>query len=182
MVATHDSPTLAEIVTITNKHTKNLWADQLLIMIGLDIMGSASRDDGVAVVRKFLRGLGLSDSDLRIVDGSGLSRLNLASPDFMTLLLVHSRHRSWYADFAASLPVAGQDGTLDERMKGSSAEGRIKAKTGSMSSVRALSGIAETLSGRTLAFSVMVNGYLGSGGAIDATIDRFCELLTRYDG
>jgi PBP4 family serine-type D-alanyl-D-alanine carboxypeptidase len=179
-IATHDSPPLGEIVAITNKETKNLWADQLLIILGLEIAEDVSWDDGITVVRACIEDLGLPSIGLKMVDGSGLSRLNLASADFMTALLLSGKGRSWYGDFIASLPVAGRDGTLRERMKGSSAEGRIRAKTGSMSAVRTLSGFAETVTGRQLVFSIMVNGYPAPGGTVDRAIDRVCALLTHY--
>lgn len=180
-LASHLSPSLAELVRITNGESRNLWAEQLLRLIERDAgHDSEGAGTGGAVARTLDR-LGIPKEGLLMADGCGLSRLNLASPSFMVALLWAARQRPWGEVFAASLPVAGCTGTLAERLRGTAAEGRIRAKTGSMQGVRALSGYVTTVSGDKLVFSVMINGYPGPGAVMDRAIDRFCTLLVAAD-
>jgi len=176
-VASHVSPSLKELIAIINRESKNLWAEQLLLIVGLEESGIGTREAGVGAVERVLDGFGIPGAGFRMFDGSGLSRLNLASPSFLSALLLHTVNRFWAEEFRNSLPVSGKSGTLKSRMQGTIAEGRIRAKTGSMQGVRALSGFAQASGGRNLVFSVMINGYPGAGTALDAALDRFCVLL-----
>jgi len=85
-------------------------------------------------------------------DGSGLSRHDLVTPRAFVAVLAYARKQAWFPEFLASLPVAGADGTLNERMKEPPLTGKIHAKTGSVTHVRTLSGYAETPGGRKLIF------------------------------
>jgi D-alanyl-D-alanine carboxypeptidase/D-alanyl-D-alanine-endopeptidase (penicillin-binding protein 4) len=177
-VASRVSPGLADLTTVINHRSKNLWAEQLLRIMGRDgAGGNWTPAAGINAACETLDALGVSRDELSMVDGSGLSRLNLSSPAFMVGLLRRALERTWGESFAASLPLAGRSGNLEERLKGSPAEGRIRAKTGSMQGIRALSGYATTLSGDDMVFSVMINGYSGPGAVMDRALDRFCTLL-----
>jgi D-alanyl-D-alanine carboxypeptidase/D-alanyl-D-alanine-endopeptidase (penicillin-binding protein 4) len=176
-VASHVSPTLASLTEVINHRSKNLWAEQLLRMMGRERGGDGSPAAGIEVVNQTLDMLGVPRDGLSMADGSGLSRLNLSSPSFMAALLLRARERSWGEAFAASLPAAGRSGNMEERLVGSPAEGRVRAKTGSMQGVRCLSGYATTVAGDQLVFSVMINGYPGPGTVMDRALDRFCTLL-----
>ncbi|MBN1426381.1 D-alanyl-D-alanine carboxypeptidase/D-alanyl-D-alanine-endopeptidase [Candidatus Fermentibacteria bacterium] len=179
-LASHVSPPLREIVSVVNRMSQNTWAEQLLRILGRE-SGDGSVEAGIAVVEETLDGLGVSRSGMRVVDGSGLSRLNLVSPSFMVGLLLRAGERAWGEDLRKSLAVAGQSGTLEDRMIGSVAEGRVLAKTGTMQGCRSLSGYATTVGGDELVFSLMVNGYPGPGAVIDRALDRFCSLLVMCD-
>jgi serine-type D-Ala-D-Ala carboxypeptidase/endopeptidase (penicillin-binding protein 4) len=159
------SPPLAEIVRDMNKFSDNLIAETLLKQLGVREMdrtpagGIGGR--GEAVLRAFLSRCGVGRPALAPADGSGLSRQNLVSPrNLVRLLAAMDRHPA-RAAFFDSLPVAGVDGTLRRRMVGTPAQGAVRAKTGTLTHVTALSGIVTTRSGERLAFSILTNNYPG---------------------
>lgn len=172
-LARHASPPLAEIVARLNKPSDNLVAEMLLKELGrtgpegAEAPGTAAR--GAALALQRLRALGVPTAGVRIADGSGLSRRNLVTARALTELLARARGEPWFPPFHHSLPVAGVDGTLRRRMRGTPAERRVHAKTGSLSGVSSLSGYARTTGGSVLVFSMLVNNHPGSGsGAADA--------------
>jgi D-alanyl-D-alanine carboxypeptidase/D-alanyl-D-alanine-endopeptidase (penicillin-binding protein 4) len=114
-------------------------------------------------------------------DGSGLSRYDYITTDAMVALLTHLwtdlKHT---ASFQAALPVAGVSGTLANRMKGTPAEGRVRAKTGTMSHVRSISGYVTTLEGEPVAFSIIANDFALPSGEIDAIMDRALARLVQF--
>src|SRR4030095_7996315 len=118
-----------------------------------------SEDRGVEVVKSFLKNVGIRPESLDLNDGSGLSRNDMVTADSTVQLLTYmSRHR--YADvFRDALPVAGVDGTLRNRFKGTAAENNLRAKTGSLSSASSLSGYVKTTTGENIVFSIIVNNY-----------------------
>src|SRR5206468_4839774 len=104
-------------------------------------------------------------------DGSGLSRYDYVTPETLVTILAHIAADARLREpFMASLPIAGRDGTLNNRMKGTAAEGVVRAKTGSMSNVRALSGYASTTAGEPLAFSIIANNFEAPSASIVAAI------------
>ena len=100
---------------------------------------------------------GIADGDAVLVDGSGLSRQNLVSPRAVVQMLAYAAQQPWGDSFRSTLPIAGEDGTLEDRLKGTAAAGRIHAKTGSLEHVRGISGYATTLHGENLVFSIFTN-------------------------
>ncbi len=92
-------------------------------------------------------------------------------------LLQYVQRQNWGEAFLASLPVAGEDGTLENRMKGAPAEGRVRAKTGAIEHVRALSGFATTLRGAHLLFSIFVNADTDAGRDAMAPLDAIAEAM-----
>ncbi len=158
-VAEIPSRSIAEAIRVVNKESQNLHAEMLMREVALLEARIGSREAAVASMRRFLAEIGIGAGEFVLRDGSGLSRQNLLSPGATVQLLEHmwtSRNRQAYLD---SLPVAGQDGTLDWRFRRSAALGRIRAKTGSMSHVLALSGYALTGDGRAYAFSIFANNF-----------------------
>jgi D-alanyl-D-alanine carboxypeptidase len=89
-------------------------------------------------------------------------------------------HHKYFKEFYDSLPIAGVDGTIKYRMRGTSAEGNIRAKTGTIENVRALSGYATTKDGETIIFSMIVNNYIIKVESAEYIQDRVCELLTSF--
>ena len=132
---------------------------------------------GAVAALKYARSLGVS---AQIVDGSGLSRSDHAAPKQITRLLRALRSRPGFSSFYASLPVAGRDGTLADRMRSGPAYGHCHAKTGTLSDVSALSGYCVSRSGRTLIFSVLNNRTNIAGAR--AVQDRVAQLLAGYRG
>jgi D-alanyl-D-alanine carboxypeptidase/D-alanyl-D-alanine-endopeptidase (penicillin-binding protein 4) len=157
ILAEHISQPLAEIIRITNKTSQNLHAELLLRTVGREKLGLGSAAAGLKVERDFLKAVGIADGDVILSDGSGLARDDLVTPRAMVALLRYASHQSWGATFFSTLPVAGVDGTLENRMKNSPAAGFVEAKTGAEDHVRALSGYATTTHGEYLVFSMFEN-------------------------
>ncbi|HEX8298725.1 MAG TPA: D-alanyl-D-alanine carboxypeptidase/D-alanyl-D-alanine-endopeptidase [Rubricoccaceae bacterium] len=165
------SPTLTRIVEHTNKESDNLYAEQLLRVLTPE--GSA--EAGAARVRAFLATAGAPDADdLAIQDGSGLSRKDLITPAAMVALLRHMRRHPAAAAFGASLPTGGGAGsTLRNRLDGVP----VRAKTGSISYARCLSGYVTGPGGQTIAFSIMANNYTDEGARITGAMDGIVRAL-----
>jgi len=139
--------------------------------------GPATLQAGTRVATRFARTFGAAP---QLVDGSGLARSNRASPRSVVRLLDGMRDRSDFKYFRASLPIAGRDGTLDNRMQHGAARGRCRAKTGTISGVSALSGYCETRGGRTVVFSFLMNGVSIYGAR--ALQDRMANAIAAYRG
>ncbi len=171
-----ESPPLSQIVQIVNKVSQNLHAELLLRETARVRRRIGSREAGLEELKEFLRSVGVAEQDYAIHDGSGLSRLNLLTPEAVVKLLRYmdkSPHRQVWLE---SLPVGGEDGTLSGRFRGTAA-GRVRAKTGTLSHVSALAGYLERPNGRRLAFSVFVNNAQASSGAVRAVMDRLVAAL-----
>jgi D-alanyl-D-alanine carboxypeptidase/D-alanyl-D-alanine-endopeptidase (penicillin-binding protein 4) len=175
VVARRTSPPLSQIVTVINKVSQNLHAELLLRLLGSAQGDEGSIVQGVRVVRQFLVSAGVDPLDFSFVDGSGLSPQDLITPRATTTLLVYAARQSWGADYRASLPVGGVDGSLAGRFTQPPLHGRVFAKTGSLTEVSTLSGYVVAASGRTLAFSILSNDYVGEGGR--AAIDRVVAAI-----
>jgi serine-type D-Ala-D-Ala carboxypeptidase/endopeptidase (penicillin-binding protein 4) len=160
VLASVESPPMERVVSITNKSSDNFFAEMLLKGLALQARGLGTTAGGARVAAGFARRLG---APVRLVDGSGLSRANLASPLRVVRLLATMAGRDEFDAWYASLPVAGRDGTLADRMRGGPARGRCRAKTGTLSNVSALSGYCEARSGDLYAFSVLMNGVYPTG-------------------
>ena len=154
VLASVDSPPMERLVSITNKPSDNFFAEMLLKDLALQTGGQGTTAGGAAAAGGFARRLG---APARIVDGSGLSRANRASPYRVVRLLAAMHSRDEYDAFVNSLAIAGQDGTLSDRMRGGAARLRCRGKTGTLSNVSALSGYCEARSGDTYAYSILMN-------------------------
>jgi len=167
------SPPLAGLLGRMLKPSQNQWAELFLRTLGLELRGEGSTAAGLAVLDSLARAWGLPFEERRQTDGSGLSRANLVSPRFLVALLQRMA-RSAYADlWRRSLPVAGVDGTLASRLRGTLAEGRVVAKTGTLGNVRALSGYLERPDGRPWVFAILINHH----GRTTAAVDRIVDAL-----
>lgn len=172
------SPPLRELVRPMLKRSVNLYAEALVrLAAGPD--GAREMSAATPAMRDRLRGWGLTEERVRVVDGSGLSRFNLASAEALTDALV----AAWdggASPLVAALPVAGVDGTLAERMKGTAAAGNVRAKTGTMTHVRSLAGYVTTADGEPLAFAIIANNFEGSAAGVTAAIDAVAVRLASF--
>lgn len=155
VLASVDSPPVSTLVRITNKRSDNFFAEILLKDIGRDATGVGSTLSGVRAVRAYAARV---KSSIQMIDGSGLDRGNRASPRSIVRLLMAERAKPDFGAFFGSLPIAGVDGTIHDRMRRGPARRRCRAKTGSLSGASALSGYCTTRSGREVAFSFLMNG------------------------
>lgn len=171
-VAKRLSPPLAEIVTVVNKVSQNLHAELLLREIGRVKGGRGSRSAGVDELESWLISLGAGKQEMALADGSGLSRPALVSPRVITAVLRSMAASAEGEAFWKSLPVAGVDGTLHGRFRGLGDASAIRAKTGTIRHVSALSGYAGPLAEDRIAFSILVNHATAPSQEIRAAIDR----------
>ncbi len=162
VVAAHWSPPLSEVVQQLNKPSDNLIAEMLLKAIAAEKSGKGTSRGGAAEVEAFLKRVGADTERLLPRDGSGLSRHNLVTPRALVQLLGYVREQPFYSVFKTSLPVAGVDGTLKNRLRDCAACGNCWAKTGTLSNVSALSGYVRAANGEELVFSIMTNNYPGT--------------------
>lgn len=168
---THRSPPLGEILEGMMKPSQNQIAEALLLTVGRELRDDATAQGGAMVVDSLLRAWHLPADELRMADGSGLSRYNLVSPRLLTGLLVHMDRSASRDAWLASLPRAGVDGTLRDRMQEPPLEGQVIAKTGTLSGVRSLSGYLTTTTGERVAFSFMVDNHLRSVAEVDRVVE-----------
>jgi len=172
---------LAEVVRRFLKYSNNSIGEALVKAMGAQSSGGPGGwPQGVAAVRTKLDALGVRSDALVQVDGSGLSYENRATPRiFVDALRLGSGSFQFGPEFTAALPIAAADGTLEERAADSA--GRARAKTGLLTRVTGLSGLAEAPSGEIVVFSVLVNGFRGSAEAAMDAVDGFLEILTSRD-
>jgi D-alanyl-D-alanine carboxypeptidase/D-alanyl-D-alanine-endopeptidase (penicillin-binding protein 4) len=198
-VASLQSPPFSAIAAHTLKPSQNQYTELILRTLGrnpqvLDNSGESkplsgdargARDDedsGLEAVRNFLRQAGIGETDVALNDGSGLSRNDLISANTTVQLLTFMSKHKYFAQFREALPIAGTDGTLRTRMRGTPAEGNVRAKTGSLSSVASLSGYVTTAAGEHLVFSMMLNNYPDAAAVRRDSIDAIAILLASFSG
>ncbi len=177
ILAEHTSVPLGDSVKLVNKISQNLHAEMYL--------RTAARQEGVwktpeelaKFPESFYAEAGIAPGDVVQADGSGLSRHDLVTPRALVAVLSYAQKQPWFRAYYDSLPVAGVDGTLEDRMRNTAAAGRIHAKSGSLEHVRTRSGYAETASGRRLIFSFLGNNQPGKGHEATDVLDGLCVAL-----
>jgi D-alanyl-D-alanine carboxypeptidase/D-alanyl-D-alanine-endopeptidase (penicillin-binding protein 4) len=173
---------VGKIVTVMLKNSDNLCAENLLKYLAHTKSGQkGTAAEGAEMIKAYLRQKGIPTDQLVIADGSGVSRYNLTNADTITRLLVAvSKDQAIFPYFEKALPLAGKDGTLAHRMKGTPAEGKLRAKTGTMKGLSALAGYTVTSDGEPLAFSMIMQNFVGSDQRVRDLQDRIGVLLSRY--
>ena len=184
VLAKHVSAPLREDIVVTNKESLNLHAELLLLQLGLAVTGKGERAQGVRIVRQFLINAGIDKDDFVFYDGSGLSGYDLVTPRAVAKLLSFAAHdpktgapQPWFADWKASLPVGGVDGTLADRFTAPPLKGHVFAKTGTHSEGRALSGYLECASGQTVIFSILVGNHLPGDSEDRDAMDKIVAAI-----
>ena len=174
------SHTLREILLPMMKDSDNLYAESVFYQAASTVASRpATAAHGLQAVKETLGKAGVKDIQYRIADGSGLSLYNYVTPELMVKLLIYAyRHRNIYIELFPSLPVAGQDGTLKKRMVKSPANGRVRAKTGTVTGVTTLAGYCASLNGHMLVFSIMNQGTLKIAEGRNFQ-DQVCEIMTQ---
>jgi D-alanyl-D-alanine carboxypeptidase/D-alanyl-D-alanine-endopeptidase (penicillin-binding protein 4) len=143
----------------------------LLRTVAREKTGVGSTGAGLKFEQDFLKSVGVAEGDVVLEDGSGLSGTDLVTPRAVIQVLRYAAQQPWGSDYISTLPIAGVDGTLETRMKGTKAEGLIHAKTGALEHARAMSGYATTLRGERLVFSIFGNNSTQKGHDATAAID-----------
>jgi serine-type D-Ala-D-Ala carboxypeptidase/endopeptidase (penicillin-binding protein 4) len=167
----HASAPLYAIVAELMKQSQNQLAEMVLRSLGRELRGIGSDAAGIAIVDSLVAAWGLPQGALLMADGSGLSRYNHASPElFVALLTQMTANPSWEHWYDA-LAIAGVDGTLRNRMAGTPAQGNVRAKTGTLTNTRALSGYVTAADGERIVFSMIVNAHRLTAQDADRIID-----------
>jgi len=172
VLAEHTSLPFGMDVTVTNKVSQNLHAEMMLRLLGREKGTGGSIAGGLEVLNGFLAGAGLQPQEYAFFDGSGLSRQNLVTPHAVVKLLRYAAHQSWASDYMNSLPVAGKDGTLALRLTTLPPGTVLRAKSGALDHVNALSGYLTTAEGHKLVFSIIANNHALSGHQAIEIIDE----------
>jgi D-alanyl-D-alanine carboxypeptidase/D-alanyl-D-alanine-endopeptidase (penicillin-binding protein 4) len=190
----HDSVALRDAVKLVNKISQNLHSEMLLRTAAVEACRNASAaaasqecslltPEAIAKFpADFYAAAGIAADDVLQTDGSGLSRHDLVTPRAIVSLLRYAQKQTWFEVYYGSLPVAGEDGTLGERMKNPELIGRIHAKTGSVEHVRALSGFVYAASGRRLIFSFLSNNQGGKNHEAGDALDALCLAMVEELG
>jgi D-alanyl-D-alanine carboxypeptidase/D-alanyl-D-alanine-endopeptidase (penicillin-binding protein 4) len=182
-VAVHVSEPLSASIRNFLKISDNLTGELLVKAVGAWVAGPpGTYEKGLAAERAFLASeVGVDTTAQRLADGSGVSRYNLVTArQIVDLLAYMSSRDDLFPAYLEALPVAGVDGTLEGRMRGTSAQGRARAKTGTLNGVAALSGYVPTADGERLAFSMMIEFYTGSSEPRRAVQDSIVAALAGF--
>jgi D-alanyl-D-alanine carboxypeptidase/D-alanyl-D-alanine-endopeptidase (penicillin-binding protein 4) len=176
-LASVESPPMRDLIRLTNVPSDNFLAEMLVKGLGASFGDAGTTTAGVAVVRATLTSFGVHP---RIVDGSGLSRADRTTPRQVVRLLERMHHQEIAASFEGSLAIAGRTGTIRKRMRGTPAQDRCKAKTGTLIGVSSLAGVCSAVGGHTIAFAMLMNR-AGISRA-HSVQDRIATAIARYDG
>jgi D-alanyl-D-alanine carboxypeptidase (penicillin-binding protein 4) len=166
-----DSPAVSKLIQEVNRNSNNLYAEALLKVL----MAETQKE----VIKEQLTQLGVSPNSYYLADGSGLSRRNLVTPRAIAQLLQGMLSSKNAASFQSSLAVAGVNGTLENRFQGTPLQGNLKAKTGSLTGISALSGYLNLPNYQPLVLSIFLNHSQRLASEQRATIDQLLLLLTQ---
>lgn len=184
------SPPLSLVAAQTLKPSQNLYTELILRTLGRVSAPAAtaananhtSEQAGLEVVKTFLREAGITSPTLVQSDGSGLSWHDMVTAEATVQLLTYMHRHRYASVFRDALPIAGVDGTLKNRFKGTVAENNLRAKTGTLSSASSLSGYVRDAGGEELAFSIMVNNYSEDADVRASCIEPIAILLASFAG
>ena len=177
MLASYESKPLLQDIRVINKVSQNLHAEILLRLLGRERGNAGTVEGGLEVLRGFLTKAGVSSDEYVFYDGSGLSRQNLVTPHAIVQLLRYCSTQPWGADYKATFPVAGVDGSLTERFTSPRLRNRIMAKTGALGGVKTLSGYATTDAGQVVAFSILSNNFNLPAKRVTDAIDQLVQAI-----
>lgn len=175
-VAVVRSPTISEIVNTTDVYSDNFFAEMLEKLLGARFGGAGTTAAGTNVVEEYAQSMG---SDIQQMDGSGLTRSNLASADDVVKLLLGVQKSPIGEEFIQDLALSGKEGTTAGRMKGTAAYGRCRLKTGTLTSVSNLSGYCFNTSGKIMAFSTLM-GSVASTSTAHYYQDKIAGAVASY--
>jgi serine-type D-Ala-D-Ala carboxypeptidase/endopeptidase (penicillin-binding protein 4) len=182
ILAEHTSVPIGESVKLVNKISQNLHTEMYLRTAARQTCAWKTPEELLNVPKNFYAQAGIVEGDVVQADGSGLSRHDLVTPRALAAVLQYAQKEPWFDAYYASLPIAGVDGTLEDRMKNTAAVGRIHAKSGSLEHVRTRSGYAETASGQRLIFSFMGNNQAGKNHEASDILDSLCIAVVEEWG
>lgn len=178
VIYTYRSQPLSELAQPMMKESINLYGEAVLRLNAA--APPRTNDAALEGMGERLASWGITRDEWQLIDGSGLSRRNVVTPDALVAVLRRMHDPSGASPWMTALPVAGRDGTLDGRMKGTAAENNVRAKSGSMSNIRSLAGYVRTREGEPLAFAIMVDNFEGTGAEAVAAMDAIAVRLAGF--
>jgi D-alanyl-D-alanine carboxypeptidase/D-alanyl-D-alanine-endopeptidase (penicillin-binding protein 4) len=181
MILEHKSAPLSDVLAVLMKRSQNLYAETMPLVVGYEKTGKGEFRAGEKYVEETLQKFGIKPNEFVYGDASGLSRYNYISPNHLILILEGMLKSPNAEVWKKTFPIAGVDGTLRARMKGTLAEGNVRAKTGTIANTRGLSGYVTTKDGEELVFSFLVNGHTVGDSATNAVTDGVLALLAGLD-
>src|SRR5688572_8644074 len=176
---THRSRPLAEIVQPLLKDSINLYAEAVM-RLNAAAGALPTNDAALEGFRRRLESWGIPADAQQVIDGSGLSRRDVISAEAVLAILQRMQDRSLASAYVTALPIAGVDGSLENRMRNTPAAGNVRAKTGTMSNIRSLAGYVTTRDGERLAFVAMVNNFEGPGASANQALDAIAVRLASF--
>jgi len=180
-IALHTSPLLPTLC-VMNKRSQNFYAEQVLKTLGLFTRQKGTRENGLAAVAEFLGKVGIGDGEYEMVDGCGLAKRNRFSAAQIARLLAWMHDTKHREAFRSTLAVAGEDGTLARRFRGTKLGGRVFAKTGYVLGASALSGYLRSKAGQDYAFSILMNRFSGSNYQMKQIQESICTAIDGLPG
>jgi len=172
-----ESPRFAEVLARMEKPSQNQMAELFFRTAALHVTGSGSADSAQALGARTLASWGISGADAAYRDGSGLSRHDYVTPRAIIRVLDVMRRSPHFDLFRESLPIAGVDGTIRNRMRGTPAAGNVRAKTGTLDKARSLSGYVTTADGRLVMFSMLANNFTVPTRDVERVQDLLAAML-----
>jgi len=180
-IADHKSPPLRAIINDFLKYSINLYGESILKTLGFVYFNEGTTYNGRLAINLIFKQFNLPEDTLFIADGSGLSMLNLISPEYMTSLLYSVSRSYQYRTFFDALSTSGMDGTLRRRLTSDYLKGSVHAKTGYIKNVRTLSGYIDTFGNDRLAFAVFANNYNNRLDKAESVINKACAIMRVYN-
>lgn len=178
LILHHYGQSIANIAYWTNMRSVNLFAEQLLCLVGYEKRKHGSTATSAFHLQNFWEAK--IGSGFHITDGSGLSRNNAVSAHHYTQLLQYMKTSNQYTEFKKTLPVAGKSGTLSSVCKGQAATGRMYAKSGTMNRIKAYSGYVDSSTGKEIAFAIIVNNHAISSADLVKKMEPVFNAMARY--
>jgi D-alanyl-D-alanine carboxypeptidase/D-alanyl-D-alanine-endopeptidase (penicillin-binding protein 4) len=175
---THRSRPLSDLIRPLFKDSINLYGEALFRLNAP--RSNPTNDTAIERMRQKLAAWGLAADGEQLVDGSGLSRRDVVAAETMVGILQRMYDADPAAPWMVALPLAGADGTLQNRMRATPAERNVRAKTGSMSNVRSLAGYVTTRGGEHLAFAILLNNFEGTGAEANQALDAVAVKLASF--
>ncbi len=172
-----ESDSLGSLMVLTNHKSNNLRAECFHRMIGQEVHQKGTTLDAAQAVENHWSNKGVDMTGFYMADGCGLSRSNTVSARQMTMILYYAAKAEGFDTFYKSLPIAGRSGTLRSIGRGTAAEGRVHAKSGTLDRIKAYSGYVNARSGKRYAFAVFVNNYSGSLSPVKSNIVRIWSKM-----
>jgi len=175
------SPQLSKIITQTNIHSINLFAEHFLNEIGLKLIDKPNTEIAAKAVMEYWQQKGMDTQGMYLVDGSGLSHYNVITPRQMVFVLNYMKHQSKNFDvYYNSLAIGGETGTITKMFKKTAAKGNIRAKSGTITHVKCYSGYVKSASGREIIFSMFANNFSCSSRQAKEKLEKIMVALANF--